>query len=229
MKIEITPTEITVTQRAHLNGQLVLDLDSRQVYPGKVIKRDASDPGPEWPDFVREEKIAADAYRRKQSRIGAVIGAVMDYLGRQPDVTPEIQVNETTSRQVVTLLDMELHGIGGHRKLGGPGGSTCRMSWATRLGKGRKQATDGPAWDEALKATREVFGGTPCNADEAVLFVAGTVMPEDCEWALCWALKHATEATVPTEAHAWMEVARCALREGDDAFRKRWEYRFTAL
>ena len=112
---------------------------------------------------------------------------------------------------------------------GGPGGyagdATRRMSWATGLGKGRRQATDGGAWTAAIVAagnrlcsdTGHISGST-CD-DVAVLSVHLT--GPDLEWPLAYCLRLAAEwgPSSAERATPWAKVAveiaaRC---EPDDA------------
>lgn len=70
--------------------------------------------------------------------------------------------------RALTMLRLEMRGVGGHYGAGGDSAATVRMSWARGLGHGRRRAGDGGAWDAALVAVHdllvEAVGGA-CGPD----------------------------------------------------------------
>lgn len=60
-------------------------------------------------------------------------------------VGPRDPAREETTARVALLLDAA--GVGGRQDIEGAG--TLRIPWAATLGKGRHNASDGPAWDAA--------------------------------------------------------------------------------
>lgn len=54
---------------------------------------------------------------------------------------------------VAALIALDLHGLGGVANAGGSSAGTARASWARGLGKGRWNASDGPAWRAAAECS----------------------------------------------------------------------------
>lgn len=84
--------------------------------------------------------------------------------------------------RVALLLALEIAGVGGADGIEGKG--TARARWAEGFGKGRKQASDGPAWQAALAAAAEPlvlvwnFELLECPA-----FRPAAAAPDDTLWA----------------------------------------------
>jgi len=114
---------------------------------------------------------------------------------------------------VATIAALERHGVGGPG--GYSGDSTARMSWATGLGKGRRQASDGEAWTAAISAIAPEHV-TP----EDVLASLPYVRYVDLEWPMALALHEAYGWRDDRDrAAAWCAVARAvyALATASDA------------
>jgi hypothetical protein len=68
---------------------------------------------------------------------------------------------------VLALLDES--GIGGRR--GATGDATARIPALARLGKGRKQASDGSAWDSAIRAARSNLQGSLAGEKDGIITI----------------------------------------------------------
>lgn len=150
---------------------------------------------PEGSDpLVIELHLAATAPERHASRVEAARAAVRDAF---PTATDE---------QVGAILAMEAGGAGGGGGYVRDGiESTARMSWAARLGKGRRHAGDGAAWTAAIKA-----GATDPLSSTALLSAAELLCGSDLEWALAYALReaYAWRLSPPERAAEWAAAAR---------------------
>lgn len=181
----------------------------------RPILREEHDPGPEWPQFVREEKIAARAHERHLARVAYAERVVFEALwadetctGSSPDDLDGPSSDETiaTGRRYLRAACLaEAHGLGGPR--GYMGGATERAEWATRLGAGRHNAGDGPAWDAALEAAFE--GADPSPLDFAAL-LNDDFWPDAFRWVEAYASYQAVNAHDCATAHAWDEVREAA-------------------
>lgn len=165
------------------------------------------DPGDEWPDFVRQERIAARAAERHESRVRAAEWALAQLFRDGQDDGEPIAMTEGEVRRARTLAAIEVHGIGGPR--GYSGGATRRMPWASSLGKGRHNASDGASWDAAIA---QVFGGnlnpTP---SEVIEVIDRTMSSDDIAWGVAYASARAVASFTPDEARAWDAVRNAAL------------------
>lgn len=115
-------------------------------------------------------------------------------------------------RAVGVIAALEVHGIGGPG--GYSGDATRRMSWAARLGKGRRQAQDGAAWTAAIQA--HAVEPQP----EDVLAALEDIRHVDLEWPMSYALSAAYSwRHVAKRSSAWAAVARAvyARATADDA------------
>lgn len=193
-----------------------MNTNNIEVHRVTPLVRADHDPGAEWPEFVREERIALAAEERHTSRVRAAEFALA-LLVLDPD-QPEGQRILSLSPEEVELARaiaaVEVHGIGGRR--GYSGGKTDRMRWASSLGKGRHNARDGAAWDAAIAAAfGRVHGGEP--TPRAVLTAASTVLGgSDMPHVIAFSSARAVASHSPEEARAWL-----AVREGAELWR-RW-------
>lgn len=97
---------------------------------------------------LQERLLAADAPRRHQARVAAV-GRICDEAA--------YKVTAVTSPEFLAvqclLVSADIVGVGG--SFVNPGAATDRLPLFSALGKGRKQARDGGAWDAAILAAGE--------------------------------------------------------------------------
>lgn len=91
---------------------------------------------------------------KKVARAAAIEAVIFDDDVLVSDLHTRPEVAEAVAAATAMLAVIELHGIGG--RLGITGAATDRMPWASSLGKGRKQATDGGAWDGAIESVAGV-------------------------------------------------------------------------
>lgn len=103
------------------------------------------------------------ASERADWRIAATIDAALGVFSPSDEVRAAAcaalrgeQYDRDVLRPVVTLLHVDLGGIGGTG--GYKGGATDRMRVFSRLGAGRWQARDGGAWEAAAKNALECLG-----------------------------------------------------------------------
>lgn len=109
--------------------------------------------------------------------------------------------------RLATICALEVGGVGGPR--GFAGEATARMGWASNLGKGRRQATDGSAWDAAICELYLSYGHAPTPDD--VTMVAGSDLDvHDTEWALAYCLRRVSELRMEPDGSAvpWAMAAR---------------------
>lgn len=123
-------------------------------------------------------------------------------------------------RILAALAAMELHGVGGPGAL--DGGATATMSWRAGapahgrrgLGKGRRQASDGHAWDAAI---RDAAPGCVDATAADVLLALPFVRPHDLEWPMALALSRAYETRDDAEtSRAWCDVARAVMARAQE-------------
>lgn len=113
---------------------------------------------------------------------------------------------------LAALAAMELHGIGGPG--GFDGGATATMSWRAALGKGRRQATDGQAWDAAIGCM--IASGPDVPAEWALLALP-FVRPHDLEWPMAYALTQAYQLRDDAAASSvWCAVARAVMARAQE-------------
>jgi len=95
-------------------------------------------------DLIRRATAPERHERRIQATIDAALKAVLEIYS-----SPDLELRRVTPfvcRMAATLIALDRNGTGGRYGAGGGGAATDRMSWARELGKGRRQASDGPAW-----------------------------------------------------------------------------------
>lgn len=139
--------------------------------------------------------LAVTAADRHASRVAAVESAV------------RAAFPTATDRQIGVILALEAgDGVGG--KGGYAGGSTARMRWAARCGKGRRHATDGDAWTLAIKTASVNLMSRAPDVDD-IRDVADLLTEDDLAWPLSYALRAAADARFrASAARAWAELAR---------------------
>ena len=86
------------------------------------------------------------AAERASQRENAVVAAAFEGASALSTSTDTVQAAVLT----MGLMALDIVGIGGPNGIGGD--ATDRVACFTSLGKGRKQATDGPAWNAAIRA-----------------------------------------------------------------------------
>lgn len=159
--------------------------------------------------------VAATAPDRHAARVVASTQVARDYLESSDDIDGDV-----TDRMVGTLLTLEAGGTGGRGGFGlGDDGDrgTSRMSWAGRLGKGRRHASDGGAWTAAITQAGSTMTERPDPHDVSAILPA--IRPVDLAWPLAYALRRAYELRfAPALSGAWAELARAvaARCESDD-------------
>ena len=120
------------------------------------------------------------AAERAAEREAAVVAAAFE--GASALSTSEDTVQ--TAVLVMGLMGLDEIGIGGPQGLGGD--CTQRISAFTSLGKGRKQAGDGPAWSAAIRASLAagLKGGkllfSPFEGELEVEVLGGTSNADGC-------------------------------------------------
>lgn len=115
----------------------------------------------------------------------------------------------SAARIIAAIAAMELHGVGGPGGI--DGGATVVMSWRSALGKGRRQASDGQAWDAAITALSASIGVTD------VMLALPFVRPHDLQWPMALALSRAYESRAwPELATAWCDVARAVMARAQE-------------
>lgn len=153
-----------------------------------IITRKDHDPGDSFPALYREVQIAMRAPERHASRQAAALEAALSWLGHPSD-------RAYTVRALCWLQRLDTHGIGGP---GGRGGAdtTDVMSWRRPLGKGRRRAVDGEAWDRAIWGMCERYAaqtgasdvGPMVVDDLALMLMSPGLTGADTEWFLAFAL-----------------------------------------
>ena len=108
--------------------------------------------------------------------------------------------------RLAMICALEVGGVGGPR--GFAGEATARMGWASNLGKGRRQATDGSAWDAAIRELYLSYSYTPTPDD--VTMAAADLDDHDTEWALAYCLRRVSELRMEPDGSAvsWAMAAR---------------------
>lgn len=144
-----------------------------------------------------------------------------------PQVGGHLYTADEAARILSAVVAFEIHGVGGPG--GTEGGATATMSWRRGLGKGRRQASDGQAWDAAIIGAG---GGDHVTADDALLAVP-FVRPVDLEWPMAYALHRAYETRGDAEeSRRWCDVARAVMARAEEpgspsdsgAIRLGWRY-----
>lgn len=164
-----------------------------------LTRKDCENQLPEGADpLLVALHVAATAEDRAVSRRRAVRDAAMSWL------------TDAHERALPALLAIELGGIGGRMGFGPNGGdATQRMGWARGLGRGRRHATDGTAWTDAIQHEFSVAGGVGAVTSAMVVQVAELCSVDDIEWPLAYALRRAYAVrTLPEESAPWASCAR---------------------
>jgi hypothetical protein len=170
-----------------------------------LTRRDCAADLPEGTDpLIVDLHLTATAADRVRSRCQTVSSHARAWLQLEPD-----DDGAEARRRLRALLAIELGGTGGPMGFGVDGGNrTARMSWAARLGKGRRHASDGPAWDDAVRRVATSLGEgevTPADVGE----IAGRCGPDDLEWPLAYALRRAHACRLDVDQAAlWATCAR---------------------
>lgn len=181
---------------------------------GSVPRRSDYDPGSEYPPLLRELAIDAGGAQRHAARVEHAEWALARLLSENPEQAESITLDIEDVAALRALASVELHG-----RLGLEGGSTARMPWARRLGKGRRHASDGQAWDVAIE---RAFAQVPTEAggvlgrlgeptisavlDAAERFVEDEALP----WLVAYCLHRAlrrVEVARPNDAANWYNAA----------------------
>jgi len=89
------------------------------------------------------------------------------------------------TRRAGVLCYIEAHGIGGPLGAGSElgGEATDRMSWARVLGKGRRHASDGGAWTDAIRRAGERLSLTTPSPEGVVALAVTCLTGRDLAWA----------------------------------------------
>jgi hypothetical protein len=104
-------------------------------------------------DLVR--KVTAP--QRHTWRVCQTVLAAIKYVqGHKVDGTP-CPITRGDLRAAAQIVELDLHGTGGPRDLGGPESRTVRMSAFRHLGTSRRQAGDGASWTQAAKEALEAL------------------------------------------------------------------------
>jgi hypothetical protein len=125
--------------------------------------------------------VASTRRERHETRVAAVIDAATDYVAAEP-------------ARLAAVLALEIHGVGGPMGLGGPDGATGRMSWARRLGKGRRFASDGGAWSAAIAAALyqvRTSAEQPAGGFVSTTTVGGLIGRAESAGDLLWVVTYA--------------------------------------
>ena len=109
--------------------------------------------------------------------------------------------------RLATICALEVGGVGGPH--GFAGEATARMAWARNLGKGRRQATDGSAWDAAIRELSLRYSYVP-PPDDVTLAAGADLDDHDIEWALAYCLRRVLELRMEPDGSAvpWAMAAR---------------------
>lgn len=158
--------------------------------------------------------LAATAHERHASRVAAAKTAARAHYPT------------ATDRQLGAIMALEASdGIGGPG--GYAGGSTARMAWASVLGKGRRQASDGSAWTAAIaEAGYALLPAGPGIED--VTSAAELIAGSDLYWPLSYAFRKAYGSHDDQEhATLWAGLARtiaarCEPDSGAGRLAHRW-------
>jgi hypothetical protein len=198
----------------------------KSVYEKKAITRADCDPGEVYPALARDILIHETTGLRAMSREMAVKAALFEeYVEPLEEGTArtkgwyqrceDLFLKDSETRKMLrALLELELHGTGGHG--GYSGGTTRRMSWATGLGKGRHHASDGGAYDAAINSVARQLETTELVPPEDVTNLLGVLPTQDLEWVeayATWRMLEETKGLCPSQAHKWAAVIAAAHRE----------------
>jgi hypothetical protein len=130
-----------------------------------------------------EALLAETAAERHASRVAYARAAAEEWARERAGLTPkEFSALPQESRDLMAgpVLAAEVLGVGGQDGVAGHG--TARLPAFANCGKGRRNATDGPAWSAAIEqAAREVGGHFAVNEIGAVVYRApgGEVLLRD--------------------------------------------------
>jgi hypothetical protein len=119
-----------------------------------------------YPPAAVEIVLKWTAPLRHKERVETVHEVLREYLDTAPP--------EERAGLARILLSLELAGIGGRMDVEGL--ATTRLAPFATLGKGRRNATDGPAWNAALRDALRESGGRPAvewNREARRLTAAG--------------------------------------------------------
>lgn len=193
MNLTITNTTATVTTT---DGALTLTAPTSEGQP-RPLRRADHDPGEEWPGVRREMEIRAGAAARAESR---VVVAIWRALGLSQG-----EISDAAAREAAARCEWARGGVGGPG--GYAGGSTARPPWAQALGKGRRQADDGPAWDAALERAALILAPRWITPADHVEAVAGCGC-EELIFAACYMLRQIEAAPTAAAACTWETALR---------------------
>lgn len=176
--------------------------------PTPILTREDHDPGEGYPDLIRDLRIAAGAPSRHESRVRAAERELASLVGVCAPDDREVELDDEQIRQAKLIAQIELHGIGGDLGLGRGLLGTARMSWARKLGKGRRHASDGDAWDAAIAYAFKGDGPELGQVTPALVVSTCDSLPaEDLLWPQTYAMDQAVAASDPDVATAWYGAA----------------------
>ena len=121
---------------------------------------------------------------------------------------PDHALSENDLCEAWAMLSLDLGGVGGHGGYSGDG--TARHPLFTRVGKGRKHASDGGAWLSAAKEAQGILAGALATLDRTnVRFAARrpTPLPGETIEDQAWLLVVAWDTTNP-DVEPWSGVSR---------------------
>lgn len=166
--------------------------------------------------------------------VGVASSPVGDWWDGIPRVGGRVFSGDDADRILSAIAAFELHGIGGSLDISG--GATVTMSWRRGLGKGRRQATDGGAWDAAIRSMIPSSTDDHVSPDDALMAIP-FVRPVDLEWPMAYALDRAYQTRSDAEeSRRWCDVARAVMARAEEpgspsesgALRLGWRYGVTS-
>lgn len=172
-------------------------------------RREEDDPGEEWPELVRKYRQDVASEKRHASRVAAVWEAIAREFEGENHLD-QVILERQSCEQAAAICQCELGGIGGPRGIGIGDAATVRMSWARKLGAGRRQARDGAAWTAAIEAVRSTV---PVEGEALASLLRATATAGfltdpigDLAWLIAECTRQAVGASTPAEAHVWAEA-----------------------
>lgn len=161
----------------------------------RPLRRADHDPGEAWPRVRREMEIRAGAAARAESRVVVAIWRALGF--------SQGEISDSDAREAAARCEWARGGVGGPG--GYSGDATARPPWAQSLGKGRRQADDGPAWDAALESAARILAPGGANeTDHARAIKAAT--GEELIFAAAHVLRQIEGAGSPEGANAWASL-----------------------
>ena len=169
-----------------------------------------------WPSEWLEEHAGDDADRRHAWRVSETLSFAAHACPIDPCCV-----------SVRLLIEADINGVGGHGGMGLAGGAGRRSEralWGCVLGKGRWNATDGPAYEAAARDAvdaLEDFGGSESESDAAMCQImavaaytnrfthwAKTYYSNVMEHLFAYTLGRCITADDPDDATVWAQAHR---------------------